>query len=273
MKSTSFIPPSNDQLANVDSADCEYDETIVEIEGVVSPSSQGGWPHSDDFAVHCFRFSAWRYPGKPVLKTELTVLRPVASGGDWFSEYPKLSLHRIKVLLSKDKTRAVFSGRSDTNVDDKLLKEIAEELSEPVVIETQRFGDLTLDRSIDWFEGEVNWNGDAIRINFHTGGNHDISAGLKIAETLWDNQEAWKQKVDDYAVKELLPLKNETWLKDGESPFSVEKFKSRMMLQSISIYPNGDIEFWHDDGDLFWGHSIQISGSLDEGLSEADIPG
>ena len=74
-------------------------------------------------------------------------------------------------------------------------------------------------------------------------------------------------------MKELLPLKNETWLEEGESPFSAEKFKSRMMLQSISIYPNGDIEFWHDDGDLFWGHSIQISGSLDEGLSEADIPG
>lgn len=270
---SSFHPPSEDQLANVDSADCEYGKTVVEIEGVVSPSSQGGWPHSDDYDVHCFSLSAWRYPGKPIVNTELTVLRPVDSGGDWFSEYPKLSLHRIRVLLSVDKTRAVFAGKFNETPDRTLLEEIAEELSKPVVINTQRFGDLTLDRSIDWFEGEVNWNGETIRINFHTDGNHDISAGLKVAEKLWGNQEEWKQKVDDYAVKELLPLKNGTWLGEDESPFSAEKFKSRMTLQSISIYPDGLIEFWHDDGDLFWGHSIQISGSIEEGLNRADIPG
>jgi hypothetical protein len=29
----------------------------------------------------------------------------------------------------------------------------------------------------------------------------------------------------------------------------------------------------HDDGDLFWGHSIQVTGTLDEGPTDADISG
>ena len=45
-----------------------------------------------------------------------------------------------------------------------------------------------------------------------------------------------------------------------------------MKLQSIVFYPDGDFNFWYDDGDLFWGHSIAISGNL-EGLKDADIPG
>ena len=83
----------------------------------------------------------------------------------------------------------------------------------------------------------------------------------------------WKENVDDFAVKKLLSLKNDVWLGEDESPLNADQFKSRMTLQSVSIYPDGEIEFWHDDGDLFWGHSIQISGSLGEGLTDADIPG
>lgn len=270
---STFKPPSIDRLTEVESADCEYREGVVEIEGVVSPSSQGGWPHSDDYDVHCFSFSAWRYPGQPVVNKELTILRPVAPDADWFSEYPKLSIHRIRVMVSTDESRAIFAGKATQKADTEGLTDIAEELAKPVVIKTERFGDLTLDRSIDWFEGEVKWNGESVRINFHTDETQDISTGLKVAGKLWDEQQSWKQKVDDYAVQELLHLKNDNWLGDNESPLTPDQFKSRMTLQSISIHPDGDFEFWHDDGDLFWGHSIQISGSLDDGPTQADIPG
>jgi hypothetical protein len=270
---STFKPPSIDRLAEVDRADCEYKNAVVEIEGVVSPSSQGGWPHSDDYEVHCFCFAAWRYPGQPVVNKKLTILRAVAPDADWFSEYPKLSFHRIRVMVSTDESRAIFAEKATQDADTEGLTDIAEELAKPVVITTARFGDLTLDRSINWFEGKVKWNGESIRINIHTDETQDISAGLKVAEKLWDDQRAWKEKVDAYAVQELLPLKNESWLDDDESPLNASQFKSRMTLQSISIHPDGEFEFWHDDGDLFWGHSIQISGSLDEGLTQADIPG
>jgi hypothetical protein len=46
-----------------------------------------------------------------------------------------------------------------------------------------------------------------------------------------------------------------------------------MTLQSVSTYADDSFGFWHDDGDLFWGHAIQVTGSLKEGPKDADIPG
>jgi hypothetical protein len=50
-------------------------------------------------------------------------------------------------------------------------------------------------------------------------------------------------------------------------------FQKQMKLQSINVAGDGRFEFWHHDGDLFWGHAIQISGTLKDGLTDADIPG
>ena len=271
--SSDFIPPNEDLLADVDMADVRYESSVCEIEGVVSGSSQGGWRRSDSYDVHNFSFSAWRFPGQPIQNKKLTVLRPVASDGDKFSEYPKLSIHRIKVLLSSDHTRAVFAGSSNVGPNKDQLQEIAEELSKPVVIHTERFGDLKLDLSIDWFVGEATWNSQLIRMNFPADETDDVSAGLKIASQLWDKQAQWKEKVESFAVEKLLHLKNETWLEEGEVPLSPEKFKAQMKIHSITISSDGSIEFWYDDGDLFWGHLIRISGSIDEGLKQADVQG
>jgi hypothetical protein len=71
----------------------------------------------------------------------------------------------------------------------------------------------------------------------------------------------------------LLPLKNDTWLQKGESPLTEADFLKRMRLQSIWFGEDGSFEFWHNDGDLFWGHSIEVRGNLKDGLTEADIPG
>ena len=74
-------------------------------------------------------------------------------------------------------------------------------------------------------------------------------------------------------MQELLPLKNENWLDEDEAELSPDEFKDRMTLESITVYPSGSFDFWHNDGDLFWGHSIQISGNLSDGPKHADIPG
>ncbi len=96
---------------------------------------------------------------------------------------------------------------------------------------------------------------------------------LQTAKELRKNQEDWAEKVGDFAVGELLELKNTTWLDEDEATITPEEFKKRMRLESITVSPNGEFEFWHDDGDLFWGHSIQVSGNLKDGLTDANIQG
>ena len=96
---------------------------------------------------------------------------------------------------------------------------------------------------------------------------------VRTAEILWGDQAAWKRKVDDFAVRKLLSLKNGAWRDDGEARLTPAAFKKRMKLRSLSVDGDGRFEFWHDDGDPFGGHSIQIVGSLRKGLTRADLPG
>lgn len=271
--SRAFIPPSDEKLHEVDVAKCEYSSTVVEIEGLVSPASQGGWPRSKEYSVHTFTFAAWRYPGGPLQRRDLTILRPVAPDSKWTSDFPSLSIHRIRVRLSTDESRAVFAGNAAEVADQHSLAAVAKELAQPVVIATDRFGNLTLDRSLNMFEGEAIWNGTRVRLCFDTDGSQDVSRGLKVAERLWDDEKSWKQRIEDHAIANLLTLRNEDWLQDGEATLTSNEFRGRMKLMTISIDRDGGLEFWHDDGDLFGGHSILVSGSIDDGPTEADIAG
>ena len=72
-------------------------------------------------------------------------------------------------------------------------------------------------------------------------------------------------------MRELLPLKNDAWRDEDEPRLSPAQFAARITLQSVNAY--GSFGFWHDDGDLFWGHSVQVTGNLKEGPKDADIPG
>ena len=137
---------------------------------------------------------------------------------------------------------------------------------------TRLFGTLIFNEDLDWFTGESLWIEESVEVSFHVDQNNNIDAGLKVAETLWQHQDSWKERIEDYAVQELLMLKNENWLEEGQDTITPVEFKKLMKLQSIVFYPDGDFNFWYDDGDLFWGHSIAISGNL-EGLKDADIPG
>lgn len=268
-----FKPPGIDRLREIDQADCEYEDECIEIQGVVSPEGQGGWPASKDYQVHCFSFSAWRPVGKVLVEQKLTILRPVPRGDIPFSNFPRHSVHRIKVLLSNDRTRALFAAEEKLDEPDAELSAVAEKLQKPVIVSTSRFGDLILNRRIGWFEGSAEWNGTHVEIHLHTDEHGEIVNALKFAESLWDSQSGWTRKVDDYAVQELLALKNDSWLDEREKPLKPDEFKSRMKLESITVGNDGEFDFWHNDGELFWGHMIQVSGSLERGLSHADIPG
>jgi hypothetical protein len=176
-------------------------------------------------------------------------------------------------LLSTDGTRAVFEKSLPLEERDNELLAIGKQLRKPLVVSTRMFGDLVLNRKLNWFEGEANWNGGPIDLQFKTDSSGSIDTALKTAEALWSNQSRWKREVDGFAVKELLAIKNDAWLGEDELPLTADEFIGRMELMSISFSGDGSFEFWHDDGDLFWGHSIQVCGNLKDGLTNADIPG
>ena len=46
-----------------------------------------------------------------------------------------------------------------------------------------------------------------------------------------------------------------------------------MELDCISINEGGAFTFWHRDGNMFWGHSIEVRSDLSNGPTGADIVG
>ncbi len=104
-------------------------------------------------------------------------------------------------------------------------------------------------------------------------GPDDRAAALVAAARLFAEQAQWQRRVREYAVEQLLPLKNRSWLDEDETESSADEFLAKMRIESISIDESGDVTFWHDDGGLFLGHAISISGTISEGLTSASIAG
>ena len=63
------------------------------------------------------------------------------------------------------------------------------------------------------------------------------------------------------------------WVRLSKAEIGSTEFLNRMQLTAMTVYPDGSFEFWHDDGDIFWGHSILVSGSLAKGVTDASIAG
>ena len=52
-----------------------------------------------------------------------------------------------------------------------------------------------------------------------------------------------------------------------------DSFAKRISLSLIWVTAGGSFTAYLDDGELFFGHSITVSGSLKKGLLSADIEG
>lgn len=258
-----------EQLASAANAD---------ILAVVGPNGPGAArSRGEKLWTMSFTCEAWRVGGGEVQKQPLTVCRKVSD-----AELEKLQkliqpyqVIRLKARLVVDSVlgspQALLEAIVAPDSLDAELNHVAKELQKPVTLEDPLLGTFTLDRRVDWFIAEVVWAGQPISLNL--AGSANAQAALKTAHALWQNQSEWNRRVRSFAVEQLLPLKNDNWLDEDEAELTPDQFEERMALESITVRADGSFDFWHSDGDLFWGHAIQISGNLVDGPNHADIPG
>lgn len=135
----------------------------------------------------------------------------------------------------------------------------------------ERFGTLWEDDHHESWDGEADWDGVGIDLSLEAATDEELDDALRTAHALWDQQDLWGERLESFAVQELLPLKNDFWLADGERPLTEEQFRRRMALSSITILPGGKFIFWYYDGELFLDHAIEITGNLVDGPTGADI--
>ena len=115
----------------------------------------------------------------------------------------------------------------------------------------------------------MDWLGSEIALDFDRGVPEEMASAQETGRALMASQADWDHRVRSYAAQELLSLAND-WAADAREE---EDEDSGAPLVSIQLLPQGGFEFWFNDGDLFWGHSIHVTGSLESGPESAQMEG
>ena len=183
---------------------------------------------------------------------------------------PRDFIIKFKGRVSEDGGKLLLLDLPEPGFDPD-LKAILEEQIKPVTFWEDGLGTFTLNRQVDWFETEVDWLGTAVSLVFDRG--EDRADCVRNAKALLAGAGGWDRRVREYAADELLDLANDWADNAGEGEVTRERFMERMELESVEIRADGSFEFWFSDGDMFYGHSIHVTGSLEKGPDWAQMEG
>jgi len=132
-------------------------------------------------------------------------------------------------------------------------------------IQNDFFGQLTLNQSLNWYEVTK----DGIKFSFENASLELLKLNLGKIENLLSVLNA----VEDKMIKEMLVLKNESWLVDGGKEVSKDEFQKEIKLYCINIYEDGSANLYYKANDLFWGHEIQTSVDNEQNYENSTIVG
>jgi hypothetical protein len=251
------------------------------INGLVSPS--GAWSSNPrsllDHWSFLFSIDAWTDAEGTVHRDKMTIRKVVDAdelqrleGMVKAESIVSIALH-IGHLQGFDCRQGALVEILDSKVEDEDLKQFADELAIPVTVESKNLGRLTLDRRVGWFEGEARWGLRKIRLSLSPENTSTPSAVIARAEELWGQRKILARPACEVAAAKLLEVKNGSWLNEGELPMSEAQFMRKMKLESITVEEDGSFDFWFEDGDIFWGHSIEVRGDQERGFFDAGFHG
>lgn len=231
----------------------------------------GGKTGKEELWTASIGLTAWMEEDSPDIHRGEFVLSTI--GDDQLLEIlrqrvPRDFIIKFRARVSEDGRRLLLLDLPEPGFDPD-LKAILEEQKKPVTFWEEGLGTFTLNRQVGWFETEVDWLGTKIFLVFDQDENR--ADCVMNAKALLAAAADWDRRVREYAADELLDSAND-WA-EGEEPVTREGFMERMELESIEVREDGGFQFWFGDGDLFYGHSIQVSGDLEHGPDDADMEG
>ena len=157
------------------------------------------------------------------------------------------------------------------------LEEVLAEYRRPVVVTDEVLGELSLDKDLDTFEGEILWRGEQIFLVLEVdaadeGTWADARRAMKV---MLAEQDRWDRDMRASAARELTELACE-WREsaDEEVPeITEESFARRIELRSIAMDADGSFSAYFDDDDMFFGHCVTAYGTLADGVTAANMEG
>ena len=159
------------------------------------------------------------------------------------------------------------------------LEAVWEEYQKPVHIEDEVLGTLKLNRDFGLLDGEILWNGEevSLALEIDLDDEETWDTARSIAHKVMADRESWDKSMREFAAKELTELANEWQADDDEKknadPITEEVFAQRITLSELSLTYESDFTAYFDDDDMFWGHTVEVCGSLENGIESANIAG
>jgi len=253
---------------------------LVELIGIVSASGAGGGKsRGEELWSFTFSLVAWRSNGSEINETKL-IVRRLATDLELEQLQDQIDANTVVRLDARVALENVF-GRPEALLEhlhgehreDAELNARLGELLKPVVRTDSTFGDFVFDRRITTFSTTTQWLGKPVVLSLWLDRESEFDDALKQAHQLWLAAATWNGRVLDCLARDVLCLKSENWQEEDGSTVSREQFESRISLQRISVRPEGGLEFWYNDDDLFWGHDIAVMGKLAGGELSGGIHG
>ncbi|MEA3062602.1 MAG: hypothetical protein QOJ94_2383 [Sphingomonadales bacterium] len=245
------------------------------ITGILKPGGVAASRGADPQWYLTLILLAWRDPTGRISRSKLFLQMPVEQGelDDWMKRLPVGAPLRIEVEPAAADQPPRRMKAFVAVVDDPELVRVAEEIANPPPIVDPALGEFRYDATCERYAAQCRWGACAVELSIATGENGAFGDALAVARALWAEPDRWTEDLRRRLISELLPLKNDVWLEEGEAPLSPDEFWHRAVLQGISVEDGGHFTFWFDDGDMFWRHAIEARGSLDEGVTEVMLAG
>lgn len=256
-----------------------FTEEIIEIAAVTGASGIGaGRAGGAKLWNASIPLIAWKNVLSNETKIEELRLEWKVNDEEWEKSKDILKKNTVVRLLVRmaEKSMMLVTVLETAYKDDE-LEMILQDSLKPVFYIDEVLGEFELDKSVKTFEKQISWAGEEGNLYFDWDEDENtLKAALETAYELFKNQKEWNMKIRRYAAEELIELAND-WLQDNEEAeideITKDMFMNFMELDSISVYPDGDFNLFFFDGDMFWGHSIIVSGNIHGDLTSAEIAG
>jgi len=146
----------------------------------------------------------------------------------------------------------------------------------PITFNDKQFGEFVLNRKLGCFEGVLKYQNKEISVML------EAEDDIKTLHFICKDLDGFVENARRYAANNLLELGNQWQYDDAEDeeipfiPMTEDDFIKRISLKDISIDDvegGGEYTLWFDDGNIFWGHSITVSGNIESGFTDATMGG
>ncbi len=189
-------------------------------------------------------------------------------------------LYRIKARELKEKQTGRYKNRLlvtkilGCNVKSPQLETILAKYNEPVTIEDDILGTLTLDKQYFDLSTQISFglNKDVcICVDVDNEDRDSWVEPINIARQLVQNAEKLDVDMRKFAAEELTGDAND-W-QENLPEITQEQFAKRITLESLHVYDDGDYTAYYDDDNMFYGHVVVVDGNIDTGFDSSYIEG